>query len=64
MQSNTFEGLVTLRELVLSHNRIENIESGAFNGLNALENINLDNNKLKTLDDVKFLYHRLLVKIL
>ena len=46
MSNGTFLGLSALRELYLSHNQIERIESGYFYSLNELEILRLDNNHI------------------
>ena len=47
LSNGTFLGLSALKELYLSHNEIERIESGYFFGLNELEILRLDNNRIQ-----------------
>lgn len=46
LSNGTFLGLSALKQLYLSHNEIEKIESGHFSGLDELEVLRLDNNHI------------------
>ena len=51
LSQGTFVGLSALKELYLSHNRIENLQLEHFLGLEELESLLLDNNQLKFVNE-------------